>query len=115
MRFGLKPEGPLEHLGMLLNAGPFPVAEALFGMASARVLMAAVSLGIVAELASGPVSTAAIAERCGLDAEGVHYLVDSLASMGHARREGEGYSLTPRSRRWLDPKSPKYIGESILF
>jgi 2-polyprenyl-3-methyl-5-hydroxy-6-metoxy-1,4-benzoquinol methylase len=115
MRPTLKPEGLLEHVALWANLGPLPVAEAMFGMATSRVLMAGARLGIFEELGEGPRSASMIAERRGLSAEGVEHLLDCLAAMGHAVRTNGGYALSRRAKPWLSPKSPTYIGPFLEF
>ena len=115
MRFGIRPEGLLERIGVWLNLGPFPVAEALFGMATSRALMAAISLGFFAELAGGGSTPEELAARLSLDPEGVRHLLHCMVALGHVRRSGQQYVLTRRARRWLDPNSRAYVGASLEF
>jgi SAM-dependent methyltransferase len=126
MRPSLKPEGPLEYLALWGNLGPLPVAEAMFGMATSRVLMAGVRLGLFEELANGPVRPRDLATRTGLDRQGAIRLLDCLCAVGHVERSGfennademdDGviYTLSKRARPWLDPNSPTYIGPFLEF
>jgi ubiquinone/menaquinone biosynthesis C-methylase UbiE len=115
MRPSIQPEGLLEHIGLWTNAGPVPVAEAMFGMAMSRVLMAGARLGIFAELAHGSAMPADIAKRRELDEPGVKHLLDCLAAMGHVVRIKTGYAFTRRARPWLDPTSPTYVGPFLEF
>lgn len=115
MRPGLRPEGLLEHLALWGNLGPLPVAEAMFGMATSRVLMAGVRLGLFEELVAGPKSAEGIAGRRGLDVQGTQHLLDCLTALGHVERSEQTYRLNRRARRWLDPASPTYIGAFLEF
>lgn len=126
MRPALKPEGVIEHIALWGNLGPIPVAEAMFGMATSRVLMAGVRLGIFEELAEGPKTARDIAQRRRLDTAGATHLLDCLCALGHVERSGfenhpdalwEGilYTLTKRARPWLDPGSPTFVGAFLEF
>ena len=115
MRPALKPEGPLEHIALWANLGPLPVAEAMFGMATSRVLMAGVKLGLFAAIATEPVTAAQAAQACAIDARGAAHLLDCLAALGHVVKSGDTYALSRRARRWLDPASPTYIGGFLEF
>lgn len=115
MRTALRPEGVLEHIALWGNLGPLPVAETMFGMATSRVLMAGVRLGLFARLCTGPKTASQIAETCHIDPAGAAHLLDCLAAMGHVDRDGEEYRLSRRARPWLDPESPTYIGGFLEF
>lgn len=119
MRPSLKPEGLLERVALAGNLGPLPVAEAMFGMATSRVLMAGATLGLFAELASGPCKACDVADRRGLDPAGVTLLLDCLCALGHVERRETGqaavYAFTRRARPWLDPGSPTYVGPFLDF
>src|SRR5690242_10325999 len=94
---------------------PAPVVEAMFGMATSRVVMAGVRLGFFAELAKGPVSAQELSERRGAALAGTHLLLECLAALGHVQCEDGGYRLTARAAKWLDPKSPTYVGDFLEF
>jgi 2-polyprenyl-3-methyl-5-hydroxy-6-metoxy-1,4-benzoquinol methylase len=111
----LKPEGALVHIALWGNLGPLPVAEAMFGMATSRVLMAGVRLGIFAELAGGALAADELAMKCGLDSSGTAHLLDCLAALGHVKASAGLYTLSRRARPWLDPASPTYIGPLLEF
>jgi ubiquinone/menaquinone biosynthesis C-methylase UbiE len=115
MRPTLKPEGLLEHIALWGNLGPTPVAEAMFGMATSRVLMAGARLGIFSELGNGPRDANSIADRCGLANAGVEHVLDCLAAMGHVDKAGAVYRFSRRARPWLDPASATYIGPFLEF
>lgn len=115
MQFRIRPTDWVEYLALWLNRAPVPVAEAMFGMGVARVVMAGVRLGVYAELARGPATAEVLAERLGLDPRGTGHLLASLAALGHLRRRGDRYALRGRLRRWLDPASPTYVGTFLEF
>jgi 2-polyprenyl-3-methyl-5-hydroxy-6-metoxy-1,4-benzoquinol methylase len=120
----LRPDGVIEHLALWLNLGPTPVAEAMFGMATSRVIMAGVRLGVYAALAEKPATAQGVAGVCNIHSDGARHLLECLSSLSHVIRsvrqlpdEGESvfYALSDRARRWLDPKSETYIGAFLEF
>jgi len=126
LRPALKPENLLEYLALWGNLGPLPVAEAMFGMATSRVLMAGARLGVFEELGRGPCNAADIAGRRGLSVTGVGHLLDCLCALGHVERSGfknhpdelwDGVicSFAKRARPWLSPASSTYIGPFLEF
>ncbi len=115
MRFRIQPDDWVEYLALWSNRAPVPVAEAMFGMGVARVVMAGVGLGLYAELARRPSTAADLAARLGLDRRGTAHLLACLTALGHLRRRGDRYELRDRLRRWLDPASPTYVGTFLEF
>lgn len=115
MNFSLRPDGLLERLARWLNLAPTPIVYSFFGMMTARATMAGVRLGVFAELARGPATAAELAARLKLDEAGARRLLDSLASLEFVRLRGERYALDRRAARWLDPKSPRYVGSFLEF
>ena len=92
-------EGLLERVVWMLNAGPVPIVEALFGPIQARVLQVAVRTGMLARLARGPASAEALAMELGLAPEPTRLVLACLATQGHVRRRrGGAWTLTVRAR-----------------
>lgn len=98
-------------LGAALNLIPTPVPQALFAPPVARVLHVGVATGLFAYLArSGPMSPEALAAELGLQPAGTRLLCECLVAMGHLRLRRDGrVALSRRSRRWLDPDSPRSV------
>ncbi len=113
LRPGLQPDSALDHLAIRLNLAPVAAGHALFGMPMARVTMAGQRLGIFALLARGRATAEQVADALGLAPEGTMLLLDSLAVLEHVDKRDGGYSLSKRSRKWLDPASPDYVGTYI--
>jgi SAM-dependent methyltransferase len=106
----LAPDNLTEFMGIRLNIAPIPVGEAMFGMPTARAVMAGVRLGVFARLARGHATAAALAEELGLHPVGARHLLDSLTVLGHVRKSRERYSLSKRAAKWVDPASETYVG-----
>lgn len=115
MRLALRPDGPIDQLGLWFNLAPTPVAETMFGMAMSRVLIAGVKLGLFEELAAGPVTALVLAGRRKLGIEGTRHLLDCLVALGHVWLRADRYALSRRGRRWLDPGSPTNVGRFLAF
>jgi len=115
VRLGFKADNLLERVANWLNLAPMPVVHVFFGMMSSRTMMAGVKLGIYAALAEGPATAEALAERLKLSPEGTRALLEGLVSCEVVKRKRDRYQLDERARRWLDPRSPQYIGGFIEF
>lgn len=115
MRLGFKADNLLERLANWFNLAPLPIAHVFFGMMSSRTMMAGVKLGVYAALAEGPATAEALAERLKLSPEGTRVLLEGLVSCEVVKRKRDRYLLDERARRWLDPRSPQYIGGFIEF
>jgi 2-polyprenyl-3-methyl-5-hydroxy-6-metoxy-1,4-benzoquinol methylase len=115
MRLGLKADGLLERVAGWLNLAPQPLAQAFFGMMAARTLMAGERLGVYGALADGPATVEELAARLKLSPEGTRALLESLVSCEAVERKRGRYRMTERSRRWLDPRSPQYVGDFLDF
>jgi len=104
------PDDLLERVALRANLVPLPAGYALFGMTAGRVVGAAQRLGIFGRLLDGPATAAELAGALGLQEPGTRLLCENLAGLSVLRRDGLGFSLAPRSRKWLDPASGTYIG-----
>jgi 2-polyprenyl-3-methyl-5-hydroxy-6-metoxy-1,4-benzoquinol methylase len=115
VRLGFKADSLLERVADFLNLAPRPVVQAFFGMMAARTLMAGVRLGVYAALTEGPASAEALAERLKLSPDGTRALLEALVSCEVVTRKRGRYQLDERSQRWLDPRSPQYMGAFLEF
>jgi len=110
MRLGVRYEGVAERVGALLNLVPVPVGLAMFGMPIARSVQVAHRLGVFARLAEGPATAAELGHR----EQGMTRLCDALCAAGLLRVSRDGrYSLPRRAAKWLDPASPRYVGDFL--
>ena len=77
-------------------------AAALFdlcaGFVYSQVLFACVRLGVLRQLADGPLEVATLSRQCGLDATAMRTLLDAAASLGLVERRAGG-PLRPRRTR----------------
>jgi 2-polyprenyl-3-methyl-5-hydroxy-6-metoxy-1,4-benzoquinol methylase len=110
MRPGLKAQTLLERTALRFNLAPVPAGEALFEPAVARVLVAGVRLRLFEKLAGHRMTVDELAAALGTKRRATELLVESLASIDYLDENGSGYTLTRRSRKWLDPASDSYVG-----
>jgi len=114
MRIAAAPDGLTERIGLLLNRLPTPIGEAMFAMPVARSLQVAQRTGMLQALAEGPRDPAELAEHLGLQPAGTELVLDVIASLGHVELGADGrYEMTDRARRWLDPRSERYVGDFL--
>ena len=115
MRYGVIAENPVERLGMASGMVPTPMLEP-YGAAFGRALMVATKLGIFDALADGPMSAAAVAERCDLDPRATEKLLNLLVGMRHLHRSTDGtYRLSRQTRKWLLESSPSSVRDMVLM
>nr|AYM53435.1 methyltransferase type 12 [Melittangium lichenicola] len=115
MRLGLKADNLLERLADWFNLAPKPIAHAFFGMMASRTLMAGERLGVYAALAQGEATVEELAVRLKLAPEGTRALLEALEACEAVERKKGRFRMAERSRRWLDPSSPQYVGAYLDF
>jgi 2-polyprenyl-3-methyl-5-hydroxy-6-metoxy-1,4-benzoquinol methylase len=115
MRLGLKADNLLERVADWLNLAPKPLVQAFFGMMAARTLMAGERLGVYAALADGSATVEELAARLKLSPEGTRSLLEALEACEAVERQRGRYRMADRARRWLDPRSPQYVGGFLDF
>ena len=97
---------------------PVPTPDHILhtGMAfwRAKALLSAVELGLFTALADGPLTAEEVRQRLALHPRAVPDFTDALVALGLLEREGSGpgaaYANTPATQRYLDRRTPHYIG-----
>ncbi len=115
MRLGAVAENPLEWVVARLNVAPRPLLETQFAYTLARVIMVATKLGVFDALAHGPATASQLATRCRTSPVGTEKLLFALAGAGYVRADGDGYALTPVSRKWLVRDSRHSLADKLLL
>jgi SAM-dependent methyltransferase len=115
MKIGLKPENPLEALGLALGLVPVPMGETLPPLLLTRALMAAARFGVIEALAAAPLTAGEIAARCGTHPAATRTLLDTLVGSHYFRLDDGRYTLAPLARKWLAPDSPLSLHDSLLY
>jgi SAM-dependent methyltransferase len=115
LKIGLKPENPLEALGLALGLVPVPMGETLPPLLLTRALMAAARFGVIEALAEGPRTAGEVAAVCGTHTEATRTLLDTLVGSNYFLLKGDRYTLAPLARKWLAPDSPVSLHDSLLY
>lgn len=103
MRLRLTSLNPFERLLVATGLYPTPLLYGFWGMASSRVLMAAVELGVFDALAERPLAPAEVARVTDCDEVGTEALLNALNGFGYVRRRAGLYRNSAAVRRWLAP------------
>lgn len=93
--------------------GPMPILETVYGTCRSAVLAAAVDLNVFTEIGRGDASVESLAKLTGYSARGLRVLMNALAKMGFLEKDGEHFSLSPVSAKFLSTDSPSYMGEFV--
>ncbi|MEU1328858.1 class I SAM-dependent methyltransferase [Streptomyces sp. NPDC005865] len=97
---------------VLEGPDPAPLLALNFGFARARVLSAALELGVFTELARAPRTSAALAGALRCDGEAVRRLLDALTELGLVRGDdASGREVTELSRAHLVEGGPGFLGD----
>ncbi|HEX4186391.1 MAG TPA: methyltransferase [Solirubrobacteraceae bacterium] len=103
----------LERVAISLNLAPLPAGFALYGMTMGRVVGIGQRVGVFASLLRAPATAGRLAEELGLQVTGTRLLCENLAALGLLEQDGHTFSMPKRTRKWLDPESPTYIGTYV--
>ena len=112
MKIGPIPGNFFEWLALKAGKVPIPLVESM-GVAKARVVMAAVQLGLFDAIGSERLSAEEAASRCGTHPVSTGKLLNALTGAGYLRKAGETYELAPVTRRWLTKNSPQPLHDYI--
>ena len=115
MRLAPVPENPVERIVARLNLAPRPLVDTQIAYTLARLVMVGTKLGVFEALKDGPLTAAAVAARCGLDARGTHKLLFALAGAEYVKEKDGRYELAPVARKWLLADSPNSLVDKLLF
>jgi SAM-dependent methyltransferase len=115
VRLGAKAENPIEAVIARLNVAPVPLLETQIAYTLARVVMTGVRLGVFDALADGDATAAQVAQRCGTNPRATAKLLFALAGAGYLEASGDGYGLTPVSRKWLLSDSEHSLVDKLLL
>jgi ubiquinone/menaquinone biosynthesis C-methylase UbiE len=84
-----------------------------FGFAPARILSAALELGVFDHIAGGSVTAGKIAHAAGASERGMCMLLDALVGIGFLTKTDARYRLTDGARRHLVSDRPEYLGDFL--
>ncbi len=89
--------------------------QSVSGYQRTEALRAAVELGLFTAIAEGGSTVEALAARCSVSEKGVRVLCDYLTVVGFLVKTDSRYALTPSTVRFLDRRSPAYMGGTLEF
>lgn len=115
MKLGVIPGNLIERLLMAINLVPTPIFDTQVAFMLARTIMVGTKLGIFEVLAAGPLTATEIAAQCQTDPRATMKLLNALVGAGYLRADGDCFTLTRITRKWLLKDSPKSIYDKMMF
>ena len=92
------------------HIAPDRIMQLGMGFWGSKTLLSAIEIGLFTELAKGPLSLSAVAERLTLHPRSARDFLDALVALGMLQRTGDRYANTPETDRYLDKTKPSYMG-----
>lgn len=96
-----------------------PILRTAFGFWESKVLLTAVEFDVFTTLAERPMTGEELGYRLGFHPRGIYDFFDALVAMRFLEREGNGpagrYDNTPMSALYLDRRSPRYVGGTLVM
>jgi 2-polyprenyl-3-methyl-5-hydroxy-6-metoxy-1,4-benzoquinol methylase len=97
------------------EASPFRLFQAINGFHLTEAISSAIELDIFTAIAAGHTTAEALAIQCRIAERGARILCDFLVVNEFLSKSGNQYSLTDDSAKFLDRKSPAYMGSCTEF
>src|SRR5713101_5431341 len=97
------------------EASPFRLFQAINAFHLTEAISSAIELDIFTTIAAGHTTTEALATQCRIAERGARILCDFLVVNGFLSKSSNQYSLTEDSAKFLDRKSPAYMGSCTEF
>ena len=91
------------------------LANLASGHVEARIIQAAVQLGIFDVIGNGSDDCRAVAAALHLEPRSTELLLNALAALKLLEKNGQSFSLAPVAAKYLLRASPNYLGGMILF
>ena len=99
-----------ETCGMSEHLTPERILQTGLAFWGSKTLLSAIELGVFTELAHGPRKFDTLYGRLGLHERSARDFLDTLVALAFLRREGDVYSNTAETDRFLDQRKPSYVG-----
>lgn len=115
MKLSVSGETAAERLALALGMAPVPLVETHMSFLRARAIMVATKLGVFEALAAGPLTSDAIAGRCGTSPSATPKLLNALVACRYLRVAQGEYALTARARTWLLADARQSVRDKVLF
>ena len=97
------------------EASPFRLFQAINAFQLTEAISSAIELDIFTAIAAGHTTAEALATPCRIAERGARILCDFLVVNEFLSKSGNQYSLTDDSAKFLDRKSPAYMGSCTEF
>lgn len=97
------------------EATPFHLFQAINAFHLTEAIRSAIELDIFTAIGAGNTTAEALASHCGIAKRGARILCDFLVVNGFLGKSGNQYALSEDSARFLDRKSPAYMGSCTEF
>jgi ubiquinone/menaquinone biosynthesis C-methylase UbiE len=94
---------------------PAPIFDCFTAYQKTAAMQAAVDVGLFSAIAAGATTVPAIAKACNAAPKGVRVLCDYWCVEGLLTKQSDAYQLTPEAAKFLDRKSPAYLGGVLGF
>ena len=89
--------------------------DAVMSYQKTAAIKAAIELGLFTVIGDGSKSANAIATKIAASPRGIRILCDYLTVQGFLTKSGDKYQSTKSTRKFLDLRSPSYIGGTVEF
>lgn len=93
---------------------PTPIIETTWAFAQSCVLLAAIELDLFTRIAQGMNTPATLAKNAEASDNALRRLLEALSAMAFLQRNGDTYTLTPLSERFLVRGQKSYMGDVVL-
>ena len=93
---------------------PGPIIETTWAFAQSCILLAAIELDLFTQIAQGMNTPETLAHHAEVSENALRRLLGALSVMGFLHRNGNDYTLTPLSERFLVRSQKSYMGDVIL-
>jgi len=97
------------------EASPFRLFQAINAFHLTEAIRSSIELDIFTAIGAGQTTAEAMASHCGIAERGARILCDFLVVNGFLSKRGNQYSLSEDSAKFLDRKSPAYMGSCTEF
>jgi 2-polyprenyl-3-methyl-5-hydroxy-6-metoxy-1,4-benzoquinol methylase len=97
------------------EVSPFRLFQAINAFQVTEAISTAIELDIFSTIAAGHVTAETLAKKCGIATRGARILCDFMVVHGFLSKSADQYSLSEDSAKFLDRKSPAYMGSCTKF
>ncbi len=115
MKVAIKPQNPIEYIGLKANLVPVPIVHTQVFFILSRAVMAAFKLNIFEALKDTAQTLEELQQKTALSKRALKSLVNTLTASGYFKYSNDKFSLTKMARKWCLKESPVSIYNYQLF